>query len=135
MWSSYFKLFSSAPMWLYVALGASIAGVAVWGLGCQRGYSKASENVTQAILERSERALEALKKEYEDQLEEARKIEPVIQERIVYRDRWRTKIEQIIQESPTPSECAGVDPERVQGFNSFIDQINRGVSHLRDEPL
>lgn len=127
MWSSYFKLFSSAPMWLYIALGASVAGVAVWGLGYQQGYSKASENVTQALLERSERALEALKKEYEDQLEEARKIEPVIQERIVYRDRWRTKIETVIEEKPTPVECSAVDPWRVQSFNEFIREINRGL--------
>lgn len=114
-------------MWLYIALGASVAGVTVWGLGYQRGYSKASQNVTQALLERSERALEALKKEYEDQLEEARKIEPVIQERIVYRDRWRTRIETVIEEKPTAVECSAVDPDRVQGFNEFIREINRGL--------
>lgn len=127
MWSSYFKLFSNAPMWLYIALGASIAGATVWGLGYHRGYAKASQNVTQALLERSERAMEALKKEYEDQLEEARKIEPVIQERIVYRDRWRTRIETVIEEKPTAVECSAVDPDRVQGFNELIREINRGL--------
>jgi hypothetical protein len=119
-------------MWLYIALGAPVAGATVWGLGYQRGYSKASQNVTQALLERSERALEALKKEYEDQLEEARKIEPVIQERIVYRDRWRTRIETVIEEKPTAVECSAVDPARVQGFNEFIREINHRLSSLRD---
>jgi len=124
-----FGFLKAGSFWVWLAI-ASAALSGTYLLGREAGREKEIERWAGMEQKRMEATAKALMEEQEAQVEFVEQVEPIIQQRIVYRDRIVKEYENIVVSDP--DSC--LEPtSRVSGYNAIVSEGNVALPALSDE--
>lgn len=117
-----FSFLKGASFWLWLGIIALYtSGVSL--MAYNKGVDKGLDRIGAWQQETAKALVEAMNTEHERQMKYIEEREPIIIERIETRDKWRTKIEQVILDNPSPSSCA-LHPSLLESLNALISEAN-----------
>lgn len=122
-------MFKTVSFWLIAAFVVAIAGGAYF-LGYDQGVSKGMSRIEEYHEKMVKVVTKQMQEEHSRQMDFIQKIEPVIEERIVEREKIVTEYEQVLVDSP--DSCVE-HPDRVSAYNSLVRKGNSELPARSDE--
>lgn len=110
-------------MWLLIA---SLYTTGVATLAYTRGVDKGLDKIGTWQQETVDAITKAMQTEHNRQMVFIEEREPIIEERIVERDKWRTRIEEVVISQPSDVSC-NLSDELLDAYNQAVRNVNTDV--------